>query len=497
MKRFVSIWFRHLCTDWFALKQPDLHKKCFVLSTPVHGRMVVAAANALAQKNNIVKDMVVADARAVMPDLVVIDEMPELIDKLLKRLAEWCIRFTPFVAVDPPDGLILDASGCSHLWGGDDQYIQAIGRKLNERGYDVRLAMADTPGVAWSIARYGNDKMVVKPGGHKHAILTLPAQCLRVEQEAVERLHRLGLHRVGQFIDMPRASLLRRFGPQFLKRLDQVQGYENELIQPVEVPEPYQERLPCLDPIATAEGIEYALKELLAKICQRLKGESKGLRNACFKAFRVDGKMAQIEVGTNKPSSHGGHLFRLFQLKIVEIEPGLGIELFVIEAKKVEDIQTYQEKLWNESSGLEDERLFEMLDRVSAKTGAKPKRYLPAEHYWPERSYKVAESLVEEPTIPWSNARLRPLLLYKVPEPIDVTAPIPDYPPMLFRYRGKLHRVVKSDGPERIEQEWWLQHGQHRDYYKVEDEAGNRYWIFRSGHYGEKESKWFMHGIFS
>src|SRR5690606_16414869 len=138
-----------------------------------------------------------------------------------------------------------------------------------------------------------------------------------------------------------------------------------------------------------------------------------------------------------------------------------------------------------------------MLDRVYAKTGVKPVRYLPAEHYWPERSCKIADSLAEEPAITWSKQGLRPMLLYKVPVPIEVTAPIPDYPPMLFRYRGKLHRVVKADGPERIEQEWWLQRGQHRDYYKVEDESGNRYWLFRSGHYDEKESKWFMHGVFS
>lgn len=497
MKRFVSIWFRHLCTDWFSIRQGELHQKCFVLSAPVHGRMVVAAANALAQRHGIVKDMVIADARAVMPDLVVMDEIPDLIDKLLRRLAVWCIRFTPVVAVDPPDGLILDASGCSHLWGGDQRYMQAIGMKLNQRGYDVRLAMADTPGAAWALARYGTDNLVVDAGMHREAILSLPTQCLRLEQEAVDRLHRLGLHRVGQFIDMPRSSLLRRFGPGFLKRLDQVLGHEDELIQPVEVPEPYQERLPCLEPIATAGGIEYALNELLTKICQRLKGESKGLRSACFKAYRVDGKTVQIEIGTNKPSNHIGHLFRLFQLKIVEIEPGLGIELFVIEAKKVDEIQNYQETLWNESDGLEDERLFEMLDRVYAKTGVKPVRYLPAEHYWPERSCKIADSLAEEPAIPWSKQGLRPMLLYKVPVPIEVTAPIPDYPPMLFRYQGKLHRVVKADGPERIEQEWWLQRGQHRDYYKVEDESGNRYWLFRSGHYDEKESKWFMHGVFS
>jgi protein ImuB len=210
----------------------------------------------------------------------------------------------------------------------------------------------------------------------------------------------------------------------------------------------------------------------------------------------VDGKTVQVEIGTNRPSHHTGHLFKLFQLKVGEIEPGLGIELFVLEASKVEELSPYQEKLWNESGGLEDERLFELLDRIGVKTGVQPLRYLPAEHYWPERSYKPAISLVEEPHITWGLGKLRPLLLFKIPQPVEVTAPIPDYPPMLFRYRGKLHRVVRADGPERIAEEWWLQKGPHRDYYRVEDEAGNRYWLFRSGHYHESESRWFMHGVF-
>jgi protein ImuB len=187
----------------------------------------------------------------------------------------------------------------------------------------------------------------------------------------------------------------------------------------------------------------------------------------------------------------------LFEIKLPTIEPALGIELFVLEAPKVEDHYPVQEKLWEGSDGLEDVRLSELLDRMASKTGIQPIRYLPDEHYWPERSLKPASSLHDILTTAWREEKLRPLQLLPVPERIEVTAPIPDYPPMLFRHKGKLHTIIKADGPERIEQEWWLQQGQHRDYYRVEDEEGCRYWLFRLGHYDDKRYQWFIHGFFA
>jgi protein ImuB len=496
-RRFVSIWFRHLTTDWFTLRQPHLGNIPFVLKAPSHGKMVVIAANVMAYTEGITNGMALADALALVPGLEALDDKPGLAEKLLKRLAEWCIRFTPFVAVDLPDGLLLDATGCSHLWGGDNSYVAAIVRKLDDRGYDVRVAMADTPGVAWAVARYGREPLVIANGMHIDALLPLPAEALRLQEDIVERLHKLGLHSVRHFIGMPRPSLRRRFGPDFLKRLDLAVGREEEIIEPIHLIEPYHERLPCLEPIVTAIGIEIALEQLLKSLCQRLQQEQKGLRQAVFKSYRVDGKIELVSIGTNRPSHNVMHLFKLFSTKLSVIEPALGIELFVLEAMKVEDHFPVQKKLWERSNGLEDERLSELLDRLMSKTGVQAIRYLPDEHYWPERSFKPASSLTEKLTTSWRTERLRPLQLLAVPEKIEVTAPIPDYPPMLFKYKGKLHRIVKADGPERIEQEWWIQQGQHRDYYRVEDEEGYRYWLFRSGHYNDKRFQWFLHGFFA
>jgi protein ImuB len=424
------------------------------------------------------------------------DDILDLPIRLLKRIAEWSIRYSPLVAVDLPDGLIIDASGCTHLWDGDDRYVADIANKLNTRGYDVRVAIADTIGAAWGMARFG--RTLVVPGGqHLSAILSLPPEALRLESEVVQRLHKLGLHQIAQLINIPRSSLRRRFGQQFIIMLDKTLGEEIETMEPIIPIEPYQERLPCLDPILTATGIAIALRQLLETLCRRLQEEQKGLRKATFKCFRVDGKTESINISTTRPSHNVAHLFKLFEIRISTLEPALGIELFILEAPVVEDHLPQQEKMWEESSGLKDMRLAELIDRLQNKVGPQAvHRYLPDEHYWPERSYRMATSLQEHPMTTWRKDKPRPLELLDPPERIEVTAPIPDYPPMLFRYKGKLHEITKADGPERIEQEWWLQQGQHRDYYRVEDQSGHRYWLFRLGHYDDKKYLWFIHGFF-
>jgi protein ImuB len=498
-KRFLSLWFRHLTTDWFILRRPALRDTPFVLTASDHGRKIITGTNAAAQTQGIGKGMVVADARILVPALDVLDDRPELAEKLLKALALWCIRYTPVTAVDLSDGLILDISGCTHLWGGERPYFKEIINRLKNYGYDVRGAIADTRGAAWAIARFGQITPIIGSGGQTAALLPLPPEALRLDPVIVERLKKMGLSCIGNFIDIPRAALRRRFGKELLLRLDQAVGSEDETIDPVQPVEPYQERLPCLEPIRTAGGIEIALTRLLEALCQRLQREGKGLRAAIFKGYRVDGKLEQISIGTNRASRNIDHIFKLFELKIPMIEPDLGIELFLLEAPKVEDVSPAQEKLWGGGCGLDDTSLSELLDRLANKVGSSAiRRYLPAEHYWPERSVKLASSILEKPSIVWPERRPRPIHLLPKPESIEVTAPIPDYPPMLFRYKGKLHKIKRADGPERIEQEWWIEGAKHRDYYAVEDEEGARYWLFRSGHYtGTKTSAWFIHGFFA
>ncbi|MDP4149365.1 MAG: DNA polymerase Y family protein [Bacteroidota bacterium] len=498
-KRFVSLWFRHLMTDYFAIRRPALRNSPFVLAVPDHGRMRVTMASQRAQALGVHNGMVVADARVLVPSIEVLDDKPEWAARLLRALALWCARYTPVAAIDEPDSLVLDVTGCTHLWGDEQTYLNEIVTRLTTSGYHVQGAMADTIGAAWAIARYGRHTPIIETGHQKSAILSLPPAALRLQPVILERLLKLGLHQIGQFIDMPSGALRRRFGNEMLLRINQAVGTIDEPILPVEPLEPYHERLPCLDPICTAGGIEIALTRLLDALCMRLRNEGKGLRTAIFKCYRLDGKMEQMAIGTNRPSVNAKHLFKLFAEKIPGIEPDLGIELFILEASGVDALLPGQARIWSGSCTLEDSGLAELLDRVANKVGKDAiRRYLPAEHYWPERSVTVAASLADKPATAWPDDRPRPIHILARPEPIEVTAPIPDYPPMLFRYKGKLHKVKKADGPERIEHEWWLESSRHRDYYSVEDEDGARYWLFRSGHYeGKTSSKWFLHGFFS
>jgi len=496
-KRFVSIWFRHLLTDWFTRRRPELRDVPFVFAAPERGRMIIKAVNPVAAANGIHIGMVVADSRAILPEVQVFNSQQGKDITLLSALAEWCIRYTPIVAIDPPDGLILDVSGCAHLWGGERPYLRDMVTRLSAFGYQVRPGMADTVGCAWAIARFGRLKLIVDAGGQVEALQHLPPVALRLENGIAEKLEKLGLTEIGSFMNMPRAALRRRFGENLLLRLDQALGQGIEYVQPIKPIESYQERLPSLEPIKTAPGIEHALRTLMEKLCKRLSTEEKGLRKAVFKCYRIDGNIQAIDIGTARPSRNVAHLLKLFEIKICQIKPALGIELFVLEAPVVELLSSSQEAIWNFSYNREME-IAELLDRIAVKVGMNTiHRYLPDEHHWPERSYKLATSLQEEATTTWRDDLPRPVHLLPNPELIEVTVAMPDYPPMLFKYKGNLHRVQKADGPERIEQEWWIEQGLYRDYYCIEDDKGERYWLFRLGHYQHAEPKWFIHGFFA
>ncbi|HEV8270260.1 MAG TPA: DNA polymerase Y family protein [Chitinophagaceae bacterium] len=498
-KRFVTIWFRHLKTDWLSRRRPELKSVPFVLSIHDHGRKIVTAANTIAEQEGIYNGIVVADAKAIFPELVIHEDRPGSAEKLLKSFASYCIRYCPIVAIDPPDGLILEVTGCSHLWGGDLLYITTIINRFKGFGYDVKAAIADTIGAAWAITHFDEKEIVIQSKQQYFALLFLSPAALRLEPDTIELLYKLGLGQIQHFIGMPRPVLKRRFGDHLIGRLDQALGYEVEIIHPVIQPSLYLERLPCLELILTRQGIEIALERVLESLCTRLKKEQKGLRKASFRCYRIDGKIQQIDIGVNSASHNSQHLYKLFELKIDSIEPAPGIELFIMEASQIEEVHAMQEKLWIRNFGLHDVKFSELLDRITNKIGATTiQRFLPDEHYWPERSIRLASSLHEELNTSWKTDKPRPVQLLSRPERIEVTAPIPDYPPMLFRYKGKLHKIKKVDGPERIEREWWMEEGAHRDYYSAEDEEGNRYWIFRSGHYdNNKNPEWFIHGFFA
>lgn len=496
LKRYLYIWFRYLATDRLSKITPELRDKPFLLYAPEHGRMVVRAASQSLMREGISPGMVVADVRAILPEVEVFPEDAAANEKLLNNLAEWCLRYTPVVATDAPDGLVLDISGCPHLWGGERPYLEILVARLRKGGYEVRTAIADTVGAAWAVARYGKNETIVEPGEQEEALSALPPAALRLEDSTLQRLAKLGFRQIGQIMGIPRLNLRRRFGDALLIRLEQALGTAQEFLQAVQPTPVFEERLPCLEPIRTAPGIEIALKRLLETLCKRFSREGKGMRTGTFKGYRLDGETVQISIGTNRASRNAAHLFKLFELKIPELEPALGIELFTLEAALVEDVSETQEALWSTATR-DQTAISELLDNIAGKVGMQAvQRYLPQEHHWPESSVKVVSSLDEQPETEWLTSRPRPIHLLPKPEPVEVMVVLPDYPPMHFRYKGEVIRVVRADGPERIEQEWWLRNGPPRDYYRVEAENGARYWLFRLGLYENLKPQWFLHGYF-
>lgn len=498
-QRIVSVWFQHLLTDWKCRRQPELREFPFVLAIQERNRRVVKAVNELAKAQGIYTDMVLADAKAILPELQVFDHDPLRAQKLLNDLGEWCIRYTPQVSLDPPDGLFLEASGCTHLWGGEEQYLSDIFLRLRRYGYQVKLAMADTAGTAWALCHFGKDRSaILASGSEAKALSELPPAALRLELPVLERLEKLGFHNIASFIQMPRNALRRRFGQALLTRLDQALGAELEWMEPLRPLSPYQERLPSLEPICTAEGIEIALRTLLETLCERLTRESKGLRRCRLQCYRIDGQVQTQEIATSSASRNIQHLLKLFESRLPLIEPDLGIELFVLEAPLVEELQASQDLLWALGSANE-KAISELQDRLAGRLGTHELHcYVPQQQHWPEHSIVSQTALVQEPSFPWPLDLPRPSHLLVNPEPIEVSVPMPDYPPLLFAHKGQRYVIKRADGPERIEQEWWKQQGLYRDYYCVEDEKGERFWLFRSGSYnGQEEVKWYLHGFFA
>ncbi|WP_343690885.1 DNA polymerase Y family protein [Chitinophaga sp.] len=492
-KRYISIWFRHLLTDWYIRKHPDAGDSPLVFSTQQRGRQLIHATSRKAENTGIYCGMAVADAKAIYPHLVITPYPPDQEHHLLTALGQWCIRYSPVVSIDLPDGLLIDASGCTHLWGGEHNYLAEITLKLSAYGYDVRAAMADTIGTAWAVARYGNDATIIPGGLERKALRPLPPAALRLDDTLLTKLQQLGFHKIEDFIHLPINALKRRFGQAFILRLKQALGGEREDILPLGIPSVYEERLSSLDPIKTAKAITIAITRLLDVICFKLQQEGKGIRTATLTCYRIDDQVVQISIGTNGASNNTTHLLKLFELKIPSLAPGPGIDLFILQALLVEDVISEQEKIWS-ATGSADNNITKLLDRIESKIGSGSiQRYQPAEHYWPELSIQPFTAPNDHQQV---NAP-RPDKLLPQPLPIEVTAPIPDYPPMLFRFMGQLHEIKKADGPERIEREWWLEDGAHRDYYIVEDAAGRRYWIFRLGHYAVSQTQWFIHGFFA
>ena len=471
-----------------------------------------------------------ADARAAVPDLLTEQHEPEKDMTSLLGLCRWMERYSPWVAPDGKDGVLLDVTGIPHLFGGEAPMQKDMQSKLMAYGFSSRAGLAETIGAAWALARYANTEA--------KQLDTLPVEALRIDADAARTLRRLGLKTIGSLLSLPRASLARRFRGEsihenVLLRLDELQGHRHEALNAINPPSSFMAHRALMEPVITHEGLETILRSLIQTLCHDLEAKQQGALRLILKLFRSDGGRVQVPAGLSSPSHDIHHILRLLSPKLDSIDAGFGIDAMTLEARETGSLVQQQYGFMEDDTG---KSLSELQDRVINRQDQALTRLEALASHIPERAERALplthEDLPKSPSsglsatfsrekagekahrvdlLPFlstgEGARradeglpLRPLLIFERPEPANVIAAVPDGPPMRLTWRRVVRRIVKSQGPERIAPEWWkLSTGERpRDYYAIEDEQGRRYWLYRDGLYGEDNDtppKWFVHGL--
>jgi protein ImuB len=479
------------------------------LTASGQGGIRLTAIDRSAARLGLAAGMTLADARALVPNLSVADAEPGADAKALARLTDWCSRYTPSCAIDGVDGIRLDITGCPHLFGGEAAMLKDMEYRLRSFGFNARGAIADTPAAAWGWARYRpRSRPPILNEGETEALLSLPIAALRLDPDSIDTLRVLGLDTIETVATLPRGPLSQRLGEAVLRRLDRLFGREAEPISPCALVEPWLSRMIFPEAIGWREDIDVAVERLVAYLCREMSFKGQGARRLLLHFYRVDGAVQHIAIGTSRPTQTPSHILRLFAERLEKVEPGFGIEAIVLEATEAEPLSAMQGAL-SAAGEIDATSLAGLIDRLQNRLGQnRVVQLIPVESHVPERA-EMHETATPSParkrergfkTLPGLLLKsARPLSLLPIPEPIEAIAPVPDDPPLSFHWRRIQHRVAFADGPERIGPEWWRTEAspRARDYYRVEDTAGRRFWLYREGLYGAPEPpRWFLHGFF-
>jgi protein ImuB len=505
-RRYLSVWLRRLSTDRIERRLPAPCEAPLIIVEPVKSALRVAALNDAAAGLGLKRGMPLADARAMHPSIKIENGDPQADSGLLESIADWCDRYTPLVGLDPPDGLLLDVSGCAHLFGGERAMGRDLVARLARQKLQARIGIADSPGCAWAVARYGATPLVPERMA-RDVLLPLPLAALRLDPETVSALAQVGLKRIADVIDRPRAPLAARFGEKLLRRLDQALGCEDESIKP-RLPLPcYMAERRFPDPIALQADILGTIKQLACELGRVLERHGEGARSLQVVLFRADGKVHRLAAGTSEPLRDPERIHRLFIERLTLVadacDPGFGYDVIRLSALVSERLDPAQQGLAGNDHRLE---LAHLIDRLSARFGARRvTRLIPRDTHIPEHAVAAVpaqlaqDDFIAAPREQDSLAPIRPLRLFAPPESIETVAEVPDGPPVRFRWRHVLHDVVTAEGPERIAMEWWRNSAPPRDYFRVESKQGIRAWLYREGlHKGESEKpRWFLNGLFA
>jgi protein ImuB len=460
----------------------------------------LAAIDAGTQGQGLTAGMTLADARARCPDLVTAPHDPVADARELDRLANVMIAFTPLVAPDPLDGLLLDVTGCAHLFGGEEGLVRQV---LTAAGYTVRHALAPHAAAARALARYGSGDDV----------RALPVSALELGEDKLSGLRRAGLTTLGDLASRPMAGLAARFGETAVMRLRAILGEAGSPITPLRPAEPIRLETRFPEPLARTDDALDVIEDLLAQAARIMEQRQLGGRRFLVVLQRSDNVRPRLAVETGQPVRDPAAVMRLLRERIDTLsdplDPGYGFDAINLAVLTVEHLPSRQMGLESRKEENEDS-VAALVDRLSVRLGEdRVSRLVPRDRHLPERGQGLVPAK-QAPPVSWPKEEeeerpTRPLLLLDPPQPVDVIAGVPDSPPQRFRWRGRLHDVRLAEGPERIGAEWWRRRGGHlpggagatRDYYRIEDAEGRRYWIFRSGLFGETpDPRWYLHGMF-
>ena len=465
MSRMVSVWLSALPIERLKRMRngkPFPVDRPFALVGSEDRGLLLTALNATAMRAGLTPGMGLADARAICPLLLTTPAEPEKDAECLLALARWSGRYSPSLNVDGDDGLWLDVPGVPHLFGGANALLDDMAKRFARLGFTARLALAETLGGAHALARYGRVSSIIVPQGKiGEALASLPVEALRLAEEIVRLLKRLGLKRIGQLYDLPRTSLERRFHSRqaaeaVLHRLDLALGRREEPRTPLLPASDYAARLPFPEPLITHEGVVAGLDHFAEKLCQALSLARRGARRLSLTLYRADGTSAIIEAGLSAPCREPSHLARLFADRVCAIDVGFGVDLMVLAALATEPLLRPDRFRQSDDRGRQEP----LIDRLASRlSGAAVRRLFSRESHIPERAQETRSALAD--ASPWSEPSSA-----KPPRPCLLLAEPPAYrraagrdsrrtSPDRFTWRRVTRRVVKAEGPERIAPEWW------------------------------------------
>lgn len=477
-----------------------------VLVEKTRGALRLAALNPRACALGLTRGMTLADAQARTPDLKTVVHRPDADAALLAQVLEDFGRFTPMSATDGDDALILDVTGCSHLFGDEAELVRAVGARAGRIGLSVCTALAGTPQAARALARFGQGG-IFESGQDRAAVRVLPIAALELDEKEHQALTRAGLRTLGDLDDRPTAPLAARFGTNLPTRLARILGQEDVRITPLRPPSPCVIDRILFEPITETTDVMAVVSDLLIEAMEWLEQRRLGGRAFAVAFFRVDGATRRITVRTGRASRDASGVMRLFKERLAALasplDAGFGFDQLRLSVPVTQAMAQTQAGFEAKPTGAED--LDTLIDRLTARLGPEAVgRFEPVESHLPERAARLVWAGRRQGETAWpardpESPPLRPFQMFDPPQPIETIALAPDGPPARFRWRRVTHQVARAEGPERIGGEWWRRPGHRtRDYYRVEDHQGRRFWLFRAGFYGEEpEPRWYIHGLFA